>query len=61
MATKSFLKTVNINNIKLGNALADALDRASSTPASSVELKSTTKELKGDEVKSFFDGYKKYE
>ena len=61
MATKSFLKTVNINNIKLGNALADALDRASSTPASSVELKSTAKELKGDEVKSFFDGYRKYE
>ncbi len=61
MATKSFLKTVNINNIKLGNALADALDRASSTPASSVKLKSTAKELKGDEVKSFFGGYKKYE
>lgn len=61
MATKSFLKTVNISNNKLGNALADALDRASSTPAPSVKLKSTTKELKGDEVKSFFDSYRKYE
>lgn len=57
MATKSFLKTVNISNDEAGNALANALDRASSTLAPSVELKNTTKELKGNEVKSFFDIY----
>lgn len=60
MATKSFLKTIDINDSKLGASFARALFECENTPKHSIEFKSTPKELKGEDVKTFFDSYKKH-
>lgn len=55
MATKSFLKTIDVRDKTLGAALADALLRSESATSKQVELKSAPKELHGEEeVKEFF-------
>lgn len=59
MATKSFLKTVDIRDKRLANAFATALQKAETVRPSTVEYKSTPKEIKGDDIKVFFDAYKK--
>lgn len=59
MATKSFLKTVDIRDKRLADAFSAALQKAENIPPTVVEYKSTPKELKGDAIKVFFDGYKK--
>ena len=46
MATKSFLKTVDIRNKRLANNFATALQKAETVCPSTVEYKSTPKELK---------------
>lgn len=60
MATKSFLKTVDIRDKRLADAFSAALQKAENVPPTVVEYKSTPKELKGDAIKVFFDGYKKH-
>ena len=59
MATKSFLKTVDIKDKSLGVSFVKALFECDNIPDSKVEYKSNPKELKGDAIKDFFDGYKK--
>lgn len=60
MATKSFLKTIDIKDSKLGASLAKALFECENAPEHSIDFKSTPKELKGEAVKIFFDSYKKH-
>lgn len=60
MATKSFLKTIDVRDNALGAALADALLRSESVSSKQVELKSATKELHGEaDVKEFFGEFTK--
>ena len=58
MATKSFLKTIDIRDKRLANTFSAALQKAENVPPTVVEYKSTPKELKGDAIKVFFDGYR---
>lgn len=46
MATKSFIKTIDIKNKALGAAFAEALEKTEITKSKEVHLKSNTKELK---------------
>lgn len=59
MATKSFLKTIDIKDKILGSSFAKALFECEETPKTKVEFKSTPVELKGDAVTDFFDSYDK--
>lgn len=59
MATKSFLKTIDIKDRKLGASFANALFECENMPDSRVTYKSNPKELKGAAIKDFFDDYKK--
>lgn len=59
MATKSFLKTIDIKDQTSGTKLAEALEKSNYMKDKEVQLQSQTKELKGDSVKIFFDGYNK--
>lgn len=59
MATKSFLKTIDIKDRTLGNALADALDKCEDASSNEIHFKSNPKEIRGAAVKDFFDSYKK--
>lgn len=59
MATKSFLKKIDIKDKKLGISFVKALFECDNIPDSKIEYKSNPKELKGVDIKEFFDGYKK--
>lgn len=59
MATKSFLKTIDIRDTKLGATFAKALFECENISNKKVEYKSKPEELKGDAVKDFFDRYDK--
>lgn len=59
MATKSFLKTINIKDKNLGSSFVKALFECDNIPDSHVTYKSNPKELKGAAIKDFFDSYKK--
>ncbi|MCM1162384.1 MAG: hypothetical protein NC300_12880, partial [Bacteroidales bacterium] len=59
MATKSFLKTIDIRDKNLGSSFARALFECEKIPKTNVEFKSTPVELKGDAVTDFFDSYDK--
>ncbi len=56
MSTKSFEKNIEIRSKKLGKNFANALDIAKEKSESSI-VSSTTrcKELKGEEIKNFFN------
>ena len=55
MATKSFLKTIDVRDNILGATLADALLRSESATSKQVELKSVPTEWHGEEdVRKFF-------
>jgi hypothetical protein len=55
MATKSMLKTVTINDKKLGRTFIEVLEKSQSVKGKEVNLTRKLTELKGDKVKSFFD------
>ncbi len=57
MATKSILKTVYISDRKLGHTFAQALESSKLTKGKDVELTRECRDLKGDEIKSFFDTF----
>lgn len=59
MATKSFLKTIDIKDKNLGSSFVKTLFECDNMPDSKVTYKSTPKELKGVAIKDFFDDYKK--
>lgn len=59
MATKSFLKTIDIKDQSSGTKFAEALEKSNYMKVKEVQLQSQTKELRGDSVKIFFDGYNK--
>lgn len=59
MATKSFLKTIDIKHKKLGVSFYKALYECEKTPKTKVEFKSLPSDLKGEAVKDFFDKYDK--
>lgn len=59
MATKSFLKTIDIKDRTLGTKLAEALQKCDYAKGKEVHMQSQTKELTGDSVKTFLDGYGK--
>lgn len=62
MATKSFIKDVEIKNKKLGNDFVNALEVAMVKSESSSEnndvMMSKCKELKEEEINDFFGVYK---
>lgn len=59
MATKSFLKTIDIKDQTSGTKLTEALEKSNYIKDKEVQLQSQSKELRGDSVKIFFDGYNK--
>lgn len=59
MATKSFLKTVNITNRPLGTLFANALSKCENAKSVEVTLKSSTKEVQGEEAIKILNGLKK--
>lgn len=59
MATKSFLKTIDIKDQSSGTKFAEALEKSNYMKDKEVQLQSQSKELRGDSVKIFFDGYNK--
>jgi hypothetical protein len=60
MATKSFLKTINIADRSSGNAFSDAFIKCETSKGIDVSLKSSTKDVKGSEaIKQLLNGLKK--
>lgn len=60
MATKSFLKTIEIRDKSLGASFAEALTKCNNATTKEIEIKSNSLELKGtDAVKDFLDSFKK--
>ena len=60
MATKSFLKNVNISTKSMGTAFVNALNECETANSINVELKSKKKELSGEEsIKKIIDRLKK--
>lgn len=58
MATKSFIKTIDVRDKASGETLADALIRSETVPSKQVELKSVPKKLHGEkEVRAFFSEF----
>ena len=60
MATKSFLKNVNISTKSMGATFVNALNDCETANSIHVELKSNKKEVSGDEsIKKIIDRLKK--
>ncbi len=56
MATKSFLKTIDIHDKHLADSFVTAIQKAETTESKPVEYKSTPKEIKGAAaVKEFLE------
>lgn len=59
MATKSFLKDVEIRNQSMGRDFARAIEVSETTSGKNVEMSRRCTELKGESVKAFFNGNNK--
>lgn len=57
MATKSFLKNINIKNYHQAKKLADALEHAEKHIGKEVTMKHSVTELRGDKAKEFIMHY----
>lgn len=55
MATKSILKTINIEDSKLGHTFAKTLEQIQSVKGKEVIMTRKCTEIKGDMIKKFFD------
>ena len=58
MATKSFLKNINIKNYHQAKNLAAALEYAEKHTGKEVLMKHSVTELRGDKAKDFIMNYK---
>ena len=56
MATKSFLKDVEIRGKSMGNEFAKALEASERTSGKKVEMSRQCSEIKGEDVKIFLSG-----
>lgn len=54
MATKSILKTVNINNRKLSRSFVNALEKSQKISSKPVQMSKPCKDVKKENVKDFF-------
>lgn len=59
MATKSFLKDIEIKNQTMGRNFANAIKASETTSGKNVKMSRKCTELKGESVKVFFGGAKK--
>lgn len=55
MATKSILKNINIKDKRLAHTFVEALGQAESSRYNSTQITRECKELKGENIKCFFD------